>query len=223
MSEEQTAIDTLLGTLSAQIAPANGLAAPVSGGSDGALCLWLCMQVAPKKTRGIHYGNSLCEPEWFHQLGRIDYFHAPPHGIEAEAFRWALTANYCLREDCWPVGSRNRSEDILLTYSRPSIIATVLPIVGVWKSDVMRLCKYIGVPESILASSREPDPACGRPKELTDIGLERIDTFLKVRTGLLGSETLDGFSELEIKYLDSLLKLNEFKLALPHRGPFVSV
>ena len=219
MSVEERGISRLLDHVRVTAADASGLGIQISGGSDGALVFWLCREVYPGKTLGVHFGNRLRARSWFEHCGPVRYLDAPPICSDAEALRWALTASLCLDENRWPVGSRNRTEDILRSYSRSSIIATYLPIVGLWKSEVMSLCKYIGVPDEVLTSSRRADPECGRPIELADIGIERIDQFLKVELGLVDPRCLEAYGAHELAYLRELLKLNHFKAGLPHRGP----
>lgn len=219
-------IDRLIDWIRSAAAPADGLTVPVSGGSDGALALWLCARAYPGKTRALHLGDRLRARPWFESIAPLKVVPLPTvpvapgdPEINAEAMRWAIVASHAVSND-WPVGTRNRTEEVLRTYSRASQIATFLPIVGVWKSDVMKLCSHIGVPAEILASSRKPDPICGRPRELADIGIEKIDAFLKAAIGEAtpGSEEL---SEEERSYLERLYASTSFKASLPHRGPAI--
>lgn len=216
MNDPGLALQKLLDWIKLTAAHSKGLAVPVSGGSDGALALWLCAQACPGKTRAIHLGNRLRARAWFESIAPVDVLELPLQSIDAEALRWAIIADYSLKHGFWPVGTRNRTEELLRTYSRSSLISTFMPIVGLWKSDVLKLCAYIKVPDEVLASSRRADPACGRPQELADIGIERIDAFLKAKLGLIPDAGLDAD---ELAYLESLYRANEFKATLPHRGP----
>ena len=99
-----------------------------------------------------------------------------------------------------------------------SRLATFFPIVGLWKSEVMRLCAQVGVPSEIMASSRQADPACGRPVEIAEIPLETIDAYLKFKLGL---RTNRGITLAQIEYLDGIYDYNRFKSNLPIRGPVV--
>jgi len=219
---EDTVLDALIHRIRISARTARGLAIPVSGGSDGALCFWLCVKAFPEKTRAIHFGSSLRARTWFEQTGRVEYLELPQSNWDQEALRWAGVASYCLEHDCWPVGSRNRTEEILRTYSRPSVLATMLPICGLWKTSVMRLCEHIGVPEEILASSRQADPVCGRPEELSAIGIERVDNFLRAKLGLPTTAS-SPLNELERRYLEDLIQFNEFKAFLPHQGALINI
>ena len=67
------------------------------------------------------------------------------------------------------------------SYSVASQLATVQPLVGTWKGDVMQLAQHVGVPADVLASSRASDPKCGRMDDEAAIGLERVDYYAKCR------------------------------------------
>lgn len=220
---EAEIIDGLLGSLAENVSNSPGLLLPVSGGSDGAFTLWLCHAVCPQGITAVYYGSQIRGESWFQTHGSFEYVSLPDIAIDAEAFRWAMTASTCLQRKLWPVGSRNRTENVLRTYRRTSLLATVLPIVGIWTSDVMKLARYVGVPEEILRSSRVPDPACGRPKELTDIGIEKIDAYLQFRLGLLDENVLLELDVSQREYLEEVWEQNVFKTKLPLRGPQLSL
>ena len=202
-------------------APAAGLLVPVSGGSDSALCFWLCSRAFPDKTVAVHAGDDLREAAWFRATGKLELTVAPGEHAEREEMRWARFLSMALARRAWLVGSRNRTEDALGTYSLASRVTTYLPIVGVWKSDVQRLCAEAGVPASIIASSRRADPDCGRPAELAEIPFEDIEKLLRARAGEADEASLASLAPAQLRYLDDILARNAFKRALPHRGPAV--
>jgi NH3-dependent NAD+ synthetase len=199
--------------------PARGALVPVSGGSDSALCFWLCAQALPGRASAAFVGENLRCREWFEGVGPVRYLPNPPIQEHIEAQRWALMLGRALEVRGWLVGTRNRTEEELGTYSLASRVATLLPLAGVWKSDVMKLCERVGVPAEVLASSRRADPSCGRPTEMADIPFEHVDLFLQVRAGESPEEHLRELSELVAAYLDSLYQRNRFKGSLPLRGP----
>lgn len=218
MTRMQGDIDILVESIRKTASGAAGLLVPVSGGSDSALCFWLCAQAFPEKTLAVHAGTGLRARDWFEKTGRIE-FTPPPGGDEREEMRWARFLSMALKRRAWLVGSRNRTEDLLGTYSLASRIATFLPMVGVWKSDVQRLCAEIGVPAEIIESSRRADPDCGRPAELAEIPFESIETFLRVRGGEAPAGALAGMGGAQVAYLDAVFSRNAFKKGLPLRGP----
>ncbi|MEY4744602.1 MAG: Caulobacter phage CcrColossus [Candidatus Parcubacteria bacterium] len=211
-------IEALVDAIRDDAADAVGLLVPVSGGSDSALAFWLCTQAFPEKTVAVHAGRALRGRPWFERTGRIEFTDVPGGDGEREEMRWARFLAMGLSRRAWLVGSRNRTEDALGTYSLASRVATFLPVVGVWKSDVQRLCAQVGVPAEIIASSLKADPECGRPAELAEIPFGLIETFLRVRSGALPHEALSALSAPQIAYLDGILRRNAFKSRLPIRG-----
>jgi NH3-dependent NAD+ synthetase len=214
-------IATLLHWIRERAEPAHGLLIPISGGSDSALCFWLCNQVCPERTLGVYFGDSLRCRDWFEDQGRFEVL-SPPAGTSArqrELQRWAVLLDKGLMEERWLAGSRNRTEDAFGTYSLASRLATFLPLAGLWKTEVIELCAFAGVPCAVTDSSRKADPDCGRPKELADVPLEAIDLFLMVRVGELPPEALSALTVEQVQYLDRIYHYNQFKKALPICGP----
>ncbi len=206
-------------------AASRGVLVPVSGGSDSALCFWLCAEAFPEKTLGVHAGAELrCRP-WFEARGRVETIPPPEGrtGREREVHRWATMLDLGLTRGCWLVGSRNRTEDVFGTYSLASRLATLLPLAGLWKSEVMRLCQRAGIPEEITVSSRRADPECGRSAEMAEVPLELIDLFLQVKTGELTIDALTTLTPGQLDYLEGIYEYNQFKKTLPMRGPRADV
>jgi NH3-dependent NAD+ synthetase len=202
-------------------APAHGLLVPISGGSDSALCFWLCTEAFPDRTLGVHAGNHLRCRSWFESRGRVAIVPSAMGRTpqEREVHRWGVMLDLGLTQLRWLVGSRNRTEDVFGTYSLASRLATYLPLAGVWKSDVMELCRQAGVPDEITESSRRADPECGRPTEMAEIPLALIDLFLKGKVGDLSVEVLCALTPAQVEYLEKVYTYNHFKKALPLRGP----
>ena len=194
---------------------------PISGGSDSALCFWLCNQVYPDRTLGVHFGNALPCRSWFESRGRFEML-SPPDGStsrQRELHRWAMLLDKGLLELRWLVGSRNRTEEEFGTYSLASRLATFLPLAGLWKSEVLQLCDEIGVPQTITDSSRKADPECGRSQEMAEVPLEAIDLFLQAKLGARPADMLSNLSAEQVHYLEGIYQYNQFKKMLPMRGP----
>jgi len=111
-------------------------------------------------------------------------------------------------------GTRNKTEHILGTFSLASRLSSHLPLVGLWKSEILKLCKHVGVPEEIIASSKKADPACGRPQELVQIPLDLVDLFLQVKLGE-SRKDLDALTAPQREYLEDLYARGGFKRHLP--------
>ena len=199
---------------------AKGLLVPISGGSDSALCLWLCAKALPGRTQGVFAGNNLRCRNWFEATAAIREIPHPDPGLHQDTMRWAQFLSICYAESLWLVGSRNRSEDILGGYSLGSRLAGFLPLAGVWKAELMELAKEAGVPAEILDSSRQADPDCGRPAEMSAIPLELLDLFLKEKVGEANRDEVNkALSADQLSYLERMYQVNQFKRYFPKRGP----
>jgi NH3-dependent NAD+ synthetase len=214
-------LETIVAWLRQTTPPDRGVLVPVSGGSDSALCFWLCHQALSGRAVAAYVGDRLRCREWFDAIRPVRMIPEPPTiaGVLPEALRWALMLSVARDVRGWVVGSRNRSEDVLGTYSLASRAATCLPLAGLWKSEVMALCDIVGVPEEILRSSRQADPACGRPREMADISFADVDLFLQVECGERPREALARLAPGCVHYLNGVLSRNAFKRDLPLRGP----
>jgi NH3-dependent NAD+ synthetase len=198
---------------------ARGVLVPVSGGSDSALAFWLLARALPGRAFAVHVGAELRARDWFETIGSVFQLPHPDGPGDREALRWAALISHGLNLGHWLVGSRNRTEDVLGTYSLASRVATFLPLVGLWKSEVMELCERVGVPAEILASSRRADPACGRPQGLAEIPFGAMDLFLQVRIGERPEADLAAVNPVQLGYLEKIYQYNQFKKALPLRPP----
>lgn len=192
---------------------------PVSGGSDSALCFWLYNQALPGRVKGIYIGTNLRAKDWFEQNGSVEYSNIQLAGHNPEVERWAHFLTVSLQENRILIGSRNRTEDTLGTFSHASKACSVLPLAGLWKSQVMELGEYIGLPPVILNSSKRADPACGRPKRMADIPFEVVDAFLQIKTGVAKTaQTPLSATPQQLRYLEKIYGHNAYKQALPLKG-----
>lgn len=218
-SETTPSLSELLQWLRDTASKAHGLIVPISGGTDSALCFYLCATAYPEKTIGVFAGDpfALRERAWFEKTGRIQYIPVLGEYEDRESMRWAQFNSLCIRNNAWLVGSRNKTEDRLGTYSLASRVATIQPILGVWKSKVLEFCQQIGVPPAVIASSLEADPGCGRPAELAAIPFERIEYFLREKNGIQQNRPELVLTPAENAYLNGMYEYNRFKRDLPLR------
>ncbi len=214
-------LTSLIDWIRNEAAAAKGLLVPISGGSDSALVFWLCNQAYPEKTVGVYAGdvNSLRCRSWFESVAKVITIPSPT-ADDKEAARWTEFLALGRKENRWLVGSRNRTEDVMGTFSMASRLATFLPVAGMWKGEVMELADIIGVPSEVTESSRKADPDCGRPVEMAEIPLEDIDRFLRVKLGELDASAL-ALDEPRRLYLEHVFQANSFRTQLPKRGPRV--
>jgi len=210
---------SIIGWIQDVVGPERKAVVPVSGGSDSALCFWLCEQALPGRTSAAYIGDKLPHCAWFEAIGRVELLPIIAGHGEPDTLRWAATISHAHKLRARLIGSRNRTEDILGTYSLPSRVVSYLPLAGLWKSDVMDLCEIIGVPEDIRESSRKADPDCGRPVEMAQIPFATVDRFLQVRIGERPQSDLDVLGDDQLTYLDGIYQRNGYKAKLPLRGP----
>jgi NH3-dependent NAD+ synthetase len=199
------------------VAGGRGVLVPVSGGSDSALCLWLCARALPRgRALAAYVGDAAglrCR-EWFETVAELRIVALEATGADPEMLRWAAMLSHAKASRCWLAGSRTRTEDELGTYSLASRLATYQPLAALWKTDVMELCEVVGVPAEIIDSSRRADPACGRPREMAEIPFEWVDRFLQAKVQGADLVSLDAGQRA---YLERLYARNRFKKALPLR------
>lgn len=197
-----------------------GVIIPVSGGTDSALTFWLYNQIIPEHTVGIFFGTELRSREWFESVGTVRQVTLSVSENDPETARWLYALNVAIKETRILIGTRNKTEHYLGAYSNASRLAYHLPLVGVWKTTILGLCEYIGVPAGVIQSSREADPVCGRPDELAKIPFDAVDLFLSEKISGLPSN--NGLTEEHFLYLEGLYDRNKFKTLFPVLGPTIT-
>jgi len=85
-------------------------------------------------------------------------------------------------------------------------VGTYLPLVHVYKSDVLRMCAEAKIPSEIIQSSLKADPDCGRSPEMAEIPIYLIDNHIR------GEDVL---SPAQKSYINSIIQYNSFKSGLP--------
>lgn len=230
---------------------APGLVVALSGGTDSILSFLVCAKAfqdlgRPQDVSAIHYGAPFPPPDktpeeldrilrispGFNRVARtiLPWLQTHPYAagtcitIEAarsDPQRWAGLYERAIELGHWIAGTRNASEAMLKTYSTISGIAGVQPILPLWKSEVLQLCEWLGVPQSAMESSRLPDCLCGRD-ELAASHIEAIDAILMTRAGTLDPAYLDRAipmptlrAQLE-DYVDTRMREGAFKAMIPH-------
>ena len=123
----------------------------------------------------------------------------------------------------WVCGTRNATEQALGTYSNLSGAVSVQPILNLWKSDVLRLCRDLGVPQLAIDKSRQVDCDCGR-YDLAANHIEEVDLILKARAGLIDRQALDAAmpADLLVKlaaFVESQIEYAGFKKLIPYGPP----
>ena len=227
MSSEQIAIDNLTEWVARATPEGRGLLLPVSGGSDSALGAFICREAVGDGVRGVYFGEqgSMRCQGWFENYVEVETIDTRDERLDPEVERWAYVLTLALAESRVTVSTRNRTEHALGMYSMVSRAAGMHPLIGVWKTDIMRLCEYVGVPSEIMASSKQADADCGRPDELATLSFEQVDTWVKFMSGEVSAETLTAIriNSPEEEYLRSVYDRYQFKTELPYNGPEVKI
>lgn len=89
----------------------------------------------------------------------------------------------------FPVGTRNATEEALGTYSQISKAVSMLPIIGLYKTEVLQICAHLGVPQIAMDKSREIDCDCGRFHVQAN-HMQELDWYIMHRHGLLARQYL---------------------------------
>lgn len=120
----------------------------------------------------------------------------------------------------WVVGTRNRTEDTLLNYSNASNSVSIQPLIHLWKSEILQISEFLGVPKIAIAKSCETDCICGRERLLAN-HIREVDIILMVRRGELSEKHLQDMSlELEVRlsrYIEAQITKSKFKTFLPYK------
>jgi len=124
-------------------------------------------------------------------------------------------------QNYWVIGTRNRTEQTLGTYSNISRLASAQPLDALWKSEVLKICHYLGVPTIAMVRAREADCVCGRFTEHA-VNIEESDALLMVRKGELSPSYVQDNMPARLRetlehFIDDQLKRSGFKEEIPYR------
>jgi len=123
----------------------------------------------------------------------------------------------------WVVGTRNATEEVLFTYSNISKAVSLQPIRHLWKSEVLKICAALDVPDFALAQSRQVDCDCGRFDIAAD-NIDEVDAVLMAREGLLSRAYLHQHMTPELiqkleAFVDEQIASARFKKDIPYIPP----
>jgi NH3-dependent NAD+ synthetase len=192
---------------------------PISDGSDSAFSFWVYNQAFPKRVDGLFFGATLRAESWFRSTGTVRIEEHQEVFPDQELYRYARALEIKLQEKRILIGTRNRTEHVLGAFSLASRVTEYLPLSGMWKSDILKLCIHVGIPKEITDSSRRADPVCGRPEELAAMPFDSVDRYLSMTVGEMPLGPVEGLTEEQKKYLDTLISISNFKQGLPVMGP----
>lgn len=119
-------------------------------------------------------------------------------------------------------GTRNHTEKILGTYTLISKNPSLQPIEHLYKTEVLKICRYLGVPQIALDKSREIDCACGR-FEIQAHHVDELDAFIMTEKGEIAPaylDTIDPNILMAVRefYVEETMR-NAFREEIPYRAP----
>lgn len=129
-----------------------------------------------------------------------------------DQYRWAdLHAQAAIGRG-WVVSTTNATEKALGTYSIMSKSASIAPIMSLYKSEVIEICREYDVPEELVARSSVPDCACGRD-EFAAENIRLIDDVLRYN---LSREYTAAEIRNAMDYVREKKRDNDFKNRTPY-------
>lgn len=203
---------------------------------------------------GIHYGKKLPEsfehesekfPYWF-QTEIIPWLkeQAPKSEIivnsevdsTKDGLRWGSLLDWSVIEDpatgsmrapenqYWVVGTHNRTERELMTYSNMSMAASIQFMTDIWKTEILDISRFLGVPKIAIEKSTQVDCACGR-LDLPAANIPEVDAILMVRSGELRRAYLDKIMDPAkkqslINYVEEQIAKTSFKKDIPYETKY---
>lgn len=90
--------------------------------------------------------------------------------------------------------------------------ASIVPIISLYKSEVLEACKEFEVPDSIIHRSRIPDCICGRD----EFAAENIDLIDCVLKNIYPADHTPEDIRRAMEYIRETKKANDFKNRTPY-------
>lgn len=121
----------------------------------------------------------------------------------------------------WVVGTRNATEQALGTYSNISGAVSVQPLLNLYKSDILKICVGLGVPQLAIDKSRQVDCDCGR-YDLAADHIDEVDMLIKLHAGQIGAGDIVMDAQLREKleaFIDQQCDYAGFKRQIPYCPP----
>ncbi len=121
----------------------------------------------------------------------------------------------------WVVGTRNATEQALGTYSNISGAVSLQPLICLYKSDILKICAGLGVPQLAIDKSRQVDCDCGR-YDLAADHIDEVDLLIKLRAGEVAAEAVSIDADLREKleaFINQQCDYAGFKTQIPYCPP----
>lgn len=186
---------------------------------------------------GVHYVSDMAKQSWFEkhvmdwladECPDARLIACTPLGGNHDQQRWAdlqaralyrnindyddVRVPYLEGENYWVAGTVNATEKYLGKYTLMANAVSIQIIQSIWKSEIIEMCRELGVPEIAIEHSRMPDCLCGRD-ELAAENIELIDDIIRHRVKV--SEHSPELLETLVRYVGEL-KANDFRTRIPY-------
>jgi NH3-dependent NAD+ synthetase len=193
----------------------------------------------PDRVVGLHFSDP--QESWFQQTIMPWLQQQAPgaqivvdSSIDArrDGLRWGALLDWSVIENpltgqmrlphqrFWVVGTHNATEEALTSYSNVSNAASVQLLTHLWKSEVLKICKFLKVPQIAINKSCDADCVCGRD-QLPAAYIPEVDALLMVREGLLSPTYTENTIPASLRqqlnsYIDFQQQTGRFKKAIPY-------
>lgn len=161
-------------------------------------------------------------------MARLEVYHG--RDFDNDVIRWGHLFARAVRDTgaaqslgqshFFPVGARNATEDYLGTYSQISKAVSLQPLNDLYKSEVLALCEYLGVPQIALDKSRTVDCDCGRFDTAAHY-LDAVDAFIMSEQGALSKAYIRNWGkETRARVMEFVLEeraRNAFRTQTPYK------
>jgi NH3-dependent NAD+ synthetase len=192
---------------------APGLIMGISG-TDSILTYLACAKAfarmgKPGRVLGVHFSGGAAKSGWVvNDIFPWLQSQAPGAALEVDEaadgsddqIRWGRLFSRAVRDTgkaaslasnyYFTAGTRNATEEHLGTYSQLSSAVSMMPIINLFKSEVLDVCAWLGAPDVAMRKSCEIDCDCGRFQVAADY-LREVDLIVMQRKGLLSRSYIE--------------------------------
>lgn len=120
----------------------------------------------------------------------------------------------------FPIGTRNATEQAVGAHTLITSAVSMMPIVHLFKTEVIDICRHLGVPQIAIDKSQDIDCDCGR-FEIQAFHMLELDQLIMARADLIPMDVLKTRDPVVRHDVMCFLReerfINEFKDRTPYR------
>ena len=175
------------------------------------------------KLVGVHFANSKRKKSTWFEKDIIPWMREnwPNADIRVQGLvdnceieRWTAIQHISKNETLWTAASVNATEKRLGKYTILVEAASLWPLTSFWKSEVLDVCRELGVPEIAIENSQIPDCLCGRD-ELAAQNIQLIDDILRFKEIDFDKVTPELYNKI-VRWIGDTKKEYGFKERTPY-------